>query len=212
MIQVAGVAHSSQDSGWARPEVIQTWPDRKGGVFSKYPTRVAYDRTGKVIDWGTCSLSDDVHKTAKEFKLQLDPSYQDVPEAVSSHQKAVEHYVNYMRELIKHVDSVLEQRFLNWRDRQVEYRFSIPTTWNNPALTTHLMSWLAQAGLTNTPNRKVIFSRTEAEAAAVYVAQDNEVSHRGGWLTKQKSDRESYKQATLSWLLTPAAPLQYGSV
>lgn len=99
-----------------------------------------------------------------------------MPEAVDSHQQAVEHYVNYMKELFKHVDTVLEQRFLHWRDRQVEYRLSIPTTWKNPALTTHLMAWLARAGLTNASNRRAIFSRTEAEAAAVYVAQNNEVS------------------------------------
>lgn len=91
----------------------------------------------------------------------------------------MEHYVNYMKELIKHVDHVLEPKFPRWRDRQVEYRFSIPTTWNNPALTTHLMSWLAQAGLTNSSNRKIMFSRTEAEAAAVYVAKDDHVSDLG---------------------------------
>lgn len=156
--------------------MIRDWPGQEGSVCSKCPTRIAYDTSGKVVGWGTYTNTPQIHATGKNFKLWLDPDFPDKADTTEAHQKAVEHYVNYMKELFKHVDRELEKRFLHWRDRQVEIRFSIPTTWNNAALTTHLMSWLARAGLTNTPNRRVMFSRTEAEAAAVCVAQECVVS------------------------------------
>lgn len=156
--------------------MIRDWPGQEGSVCSKCPTRIAYDTSGKVVGWGTYTNTPQIHATGKNFKLWLDPDFPDKADTTEAHQKAVEHYVNYMGVLTKHLDGELEKRFPNCQDRKIEYRLSIPTTWNKPALPKQLLSWLAQAGLTNSINRKVIFSRTEAEAAALYVAQDCEVS------------------------------------
>lgn len=83
-----------------------------------------------------------------------------------------------MGELFRHINGVLMTRLPSWEDRNVEYRLSIPTTWKNPRLTARLKSWLVEAGWTNNTKRRVIFSRTEAEAAAVYAAKDDQVRDR----------------------------------
>lgn len=173
-----GVAFTSADSGWAKPEVIQKWPGRKPGLYSKHPSRVGRDRSGRAVDWGTCNSSREVAVQEKEFKLYLDRLFLDAADSGLSHSKAVKNYVYYMGELFRHINATLMTRIPRWQERKVEYRLSIPTTWKNPQFTAQLKSWLGEAGWTTTTNRRVIFSLTEAEAAAVYAAKDDQVGER----------------------------------
>lgn len=128
------------------------------------------------MDWGTCKSARNVYVEEKEFKLFLNPLYPDAAQGGFEHDKAVKNYIYYMGELFRHINGILATRLPRWHERNVEYRLSIPTTWKNPQLTAQLRSWLGEAGWTSTTNRKVTFSRTEAEAAAVYAAKDDQVS------------------------------------
>lgn len=198
-----GVAYSSTDSGWAPPQVIQGWPHHKPSVFNKYPSRVGYNREGQAIDWGTCSLSREKLIPEKEFKLFLDPSFCEGPEDGLTHENAVKHYINYMTKLNGYINDILMQRLPRWNEREVEYRFSTPTTWKSPWLTNQLKKWLAEAGFINTSKRRVVFSQTEAEAAAVYVTKYNQVcqAHDSAW---NNANKESSNEAIFSWSPTQA--------
>lgn len=81
-----------------------------------------------------------------------------------------------MRNLHDYLEWILPKRVWNFTRRQVEYTFSIPTTWKDPRLSARLKDWLWDAGFVDTVNRRVVFSQTEAEAAAVHAATNYEVS------------------------------------
>lgn len=156
--------------------MIQRWPDKENGLFNKFPSRVAYNGQDQIVDWGRCNSSKDIHSLEREFKLYLDASFSPEGSDNLSHRMAVKFYIDYMTKLNKHIDETLGQRFALWEKRNVEYRLSIPTTWKDPRLTNQLKVWLAEAGFINTPARRVIFSQSEAEAAAIYVADHYQVS------------------------------------
>lgn len=49
----------------------------------------------------------------------------------------------------------------------VEYNFSTPTTWKNPAMIASVEELVKSAGFASTPKQSVRMALTEAEAAAI---------------------------------------------
>jgi len=171
----AGVAWSSADWDWGEPKVIQEWPDVRRRLFNKYPSRVGYNDIDRPVDWGECNNVRVPMRIAREFKLYLDPSFRDDFDGSPTHAEAVTYYQDYMKEIYRYIEDFFSRTVRNWHQRNVEYRFSIPTTWKSPRLTDQLKDWLAAAGFVNSHNRRVLVSQTEAEAAAVYAAKHYEV-------------------------------------
>lgn len=178
-ISPQGVAYSSEPE-WTEPKVIQRWPGRlvDSETADKVPTQVAYDEHERLIAWGFhCNFIVQEIQLEREFKLYLDPDFPDSYEDRPSHANAVRYYKDYMRSLHGHLESYFRERVPDWEDRNVEFLFSIPTTWKSPRLTAKMENWLEEAGFANSHKRRVKVSQTEAEAAAVYVAkQDYKVS------------------------------------
>jgi hypothetical protein len=167
-----GVAYSSEPE-WVEPKVIQRWPGLllDSETADKVPTQVGYDERGCLIAWGfECNFKNQ-EGFERDFKLYLDPDYQDVYEGSPSHAEAVKYYKDYMRALKGHLEYHFRNTVPDWEDRNVEFLFSIPTTWKNPRLTAKMEEWLEEAGFANSRRRRVKVSQTEAEAAAVYVAK-----------------------------------------
>jgi len=169
------VAYSSAPE-WARPECVQKWTGQyhESQLASKVATQVAYDGNGRLQSWGfKCDWDRVPTSVEKEFKLYLDPMFPDTYPNRPSHEEAVTWYKDYMKFLYDYLDSLFLRTIPDWAQRNVEFLFSVPTTWTSPRLTEQLKSWLSAAGFSNIYNRRIKISQTEAEAAAVYAAKQS---------------------------------------
>lgn len=138
------------------------------------PSRIAYSlQTGRVIGWGFNCDADDPNADIQEyFKLYLDPEYQDDYDGVSN-ADAQRYYRDYLYLVHEHVVKYFVERTPNFASMKVEFIFSVPTTWRNPALIHDLEVIIRQAGFgSDGPRHVASITLTEAEAAAVNVIAD----------------------------------------
>ncbi|EKG18078.1 hypothetical protein MPH_04768 [Macrophomina phaseolina MS6] len=165
-----------------RPTTIQTWPGKMSTeLANKNKTAVAFQQqTGSCFAWGfQCEeLQDNGHHTRdvrieEFFKLHLDPDYVDTHESAPNPREAQSWFCNYMCFLYTFVQGYFTERFPRWNHNTVEFLFSIPTTWKNPAMVAQIEKILRSAGFGMAANQKIKISLTEAEAAAVYVANQH---------------------------------------
>lgn len=168
-----GVAYSSAPD-WPRPETIQNWPGNfKGSIADKVDTKIAYNANGNIAGWGfAIDETDPVFDTIEEyFKLYLDPDFVDSVEDAPSLQDARKWFVDYLTCLFKTIDRYLNDVVPQYRSKKVEFKFSVPTTWKNPAMIAETEQLIFNAGFCSTSLHQAGISLTEAEAAAVYAAQ-----------------------------------------
>lgn len=132
----------------------------------KVPTQIGYNSYGEVENWGFHASDGDF--ILKEFYLYLDPYTTYEHDSRLSHEKAVKFYIDFMRCLYQHLEGFFSQSVSEWETRNVEYLFSIPTTWKDPRSTEDLKQWLTEAEFANRHNRRVSIPHTAAEAAAIY--------------------------------------------
>lgn len=168
-----GVAYSSAPD-WPRPETIQNWPGNfRGSIADKVDTKMAYDANGKIVGWGfAIDESDGSTETIEEyFKLYLDPDFLDSVEDSPSLQEARRWFVDYLTCLFKTVDRYLNDVIPNYQSKRVEFKFSVPTTWKNPAMIAETEQLIRNAGFGGSTLHTSEITLTEAEAAAVYAAQ-----------------------------------------
>jgi hypothetical protein len=116
--------------------------------------------------------------------LFLDPMH----EAQSRHkpdvQEARKWFVDYMSCLFDAIVQHFDDSYARWRTRRVEFLFSVPTTWKNPAMVAEVEALIKQAGFGSMKNHSLKISLTEAEAAAVCVSkQGYEKGDAGGGTT-----------------------------
>lgn len=160
---------------WPAPRAIQHWPGIVGSALaSKVPTAIAYDLdSNQDTAWGFCC--EDKHDAHVEelFKLYLDPDYRDSNPNAPTHHEAQRWFTDYMRHLYRYLQSWFSRSFPRWDTRYVEFLFSVPTTWKNPAMIACLEMLIRDAGFGDRPSHTVHISLTEAEAAAVWVAKQN---------------------------------------
>jgi hypothetical protein len=57
-----------------------------------------------------------------------------------------------------------------WEDANIEFIFSVPTTWKTVPTVERFRSIIQRAGFGNHPNHRADIGLTEAEAAAVHTA------------------------------------------
>lgn len=129
-------------------------------------TRVSYNRgSGQLQGWGELAVFGDESVEVREFfKLTLDPEWQDYREYTCS--QATDWYCDYLRCLHQQIEAYFDQHVSRWREKRVEFNFSTPTTWRNPAMVAGIEKMIKSSGFSS-EFQSVRMSLTEAEAAAI---------------------------------------------
>ncbi|KAK5072461.1 hypothetical protein LTR64_005068 [Lithohypha guttulata] len=166
----------SQEPEYPGPWQIQKWPrpigTNPGQLDNKVTTAVGYDGNNVLVNWGFVTGADGTAVTPeREFKLYIDPSFPDDHPTRPSHAEAIQFYTDYMTSLRQYIEVFFANTMSDFHQRNVEYLFSIPTTWKNPMITANLGRILSLAGFSNGYNRRLEIYLTEAEAAAVNAAK-----------------------------------------
>lgn len=118
------------------------------------------------MNWGFESVFGDDSVTVREqFKLTLDAEYED-DRGFSCHE-ARSWYFDYLKFLYREIEKFFDTSVPRWRELQVEYSFSTPTTWKNPAMIASIEHLIKSAGFASTGQQTVRMALTEAEAAAI---------------------------------------------
>lgn len=169
-----GVAYSAAPE-WARPETIQNWPGNfRGSIADKVDTKVAYDADGRLAGWGFAIDEADrgIDSIEEYFKLHLDPEFVDNMEDPPTLEQARMWFVDFLACLFKTIDRYLNDVIPRYQSKSVEFKFSVPTTWKNPAMIAEIEQHIREAGFgSRSKFHKAEITLTEAEAAAVYAAQ-----------------------------------------
>lgn len=168
-VQCTGVAYSIAPE-WPSPITILRWPGRLGYENrNKVTTAVAYDvRTGLPVTWGfLVDRENDDFDVHDLFKLYLDSVYQDEFEDQPTLDEARKWFTDYLNFLFRAITQHFDESFPRWASRRVEFLFSVPTTWKNPAMIAEVEALIKKAGFGEKPNQVAKITLTEAEAAAV---------------------------------------------
>lgn len=165
-----GVAYSSAPK-WLPPKTIQRWPGKLPGELSnKVPTCIEYnEESGAVKNWGFLCDQEDKSSNIKEFfKLHLAAQYHDNYPGCPTRPEAQRWFKDYIQCIYRHVISHFDSTIPQFVSRQVEFLFSVPTTWKDVRMVEETRMILEQVICTKTPMHRVSIGLTEAEAAAVY--------------------------------------------
>lgn len=119
--------------------------------------------------WGfECRFDDPGLFVREQFKLTLDSEYED-DRGFNFHQ-ARKWYLDYLKCLHRQIEAFFTERVPNWHNLSVEYSFSTPTTWRNPAIIAKVEELIKAAGFVSKGRQTVRMGLTEAEAAAIDAA------------------------------------------
>lgn len=156
---------------WPEPRNLNRWPSSHGfEKADKVATRVGYSRKSKQLNkWGfQCVFGDENFDVHEHFKLALDEEYEDGRGFDS--EQARQWYCDYLKCLHREIGRSFDTIIPKWRMFRIEYNFSTPTTWRNPAMIASIEGLIKAAGFASTENQTVRMSLTEAEAAAIEVS------------------------------------------
>lgn len=175
---------------------IQEWPGLPpDSVETKVPTTIAYSRNSngrQETVWGfSCDPDDEYHEFTKvheHFKIYLDQhsldlarkgGVRDMPETVDEAKYLVTDYLN---QIYKHVKICIEAITGSWKDKRIEFVFSLPTTWDALDTVNRFNEAINAAGFTsqNPDKHSAKLELTEAEAAAVYFVTNSEIELEKG--------------------------------
>ncbi|KAK5047574.1 hypothetical protein LTR84_006671 [Exophiala bonariae] len=168
-----GVAYSVAPE-WARPEVIQSWPgNTRGTVADKVDSKISYDlRSGQLAAWGFfADFTIRHHKYTELFKLYLDPEFNASQIDAPSLEEARKWFRDFLSCLYKEVMKHLKETIPRVQSRKIEFCFSVPTTWKDPAMVAEHELLIRQAGFGSEVHHTARITLTEAEAAAVYASK-----------------------------------------
>jgi hypothetical protein len=149
-------------------------------LANKVPSQISYGPNEKPNSWGfLCDPSENGVEIEELFKLYLNPEFEDNYPGRPTHQEARKLFKDYMRCVYNFTEHYFSGAVPRWAKRKVEYLFTIPTNWLDPALCADIESLIIRAGFTrDTSKARVRIAMTEAEAAAVCAAkQQFEVQH-----------------------------------
>lgn len=172
---------------------ISNWPGLGDyGHETKVPTKFVR-RNDSVIKWGfLCDLDDadedeELDELFECFKIYLDQDSIDgarqarvrnMPRTVDEAKRLIR---DYLEQVYRQVKSSIEAKAGPWREKNVEFIFSLPTTWQTLDITNSFESAIREAGFgSENQQHSVKLELTEAEAAAVYVAGNGQVRFNNG--------------------------------
>lgn len=165
----------SNSREWLRPETLQHWPYAWGtGLADKVNTALAYDiRTDEVAAWGfSVDLDDPRYRIEELFKLYLVPEYRDEFQNAPTLEEARRWFTDYLACVYRHINRHFRQWLPQWNTKRVEWVFSVPTTWKNPAMIAETEQLIRNAGFGREQNHNLEITLTEAEAVAVYASKN----------------------------------------
>jgi hypothetical protein len=155
---------------WPEAELITTWPGRHGDVIAtKVPSRISYHKNdpNRVKSWGfCCDYDDDDEEVKKSFKAALDPDYYGQDPNHPSLRAACRHTVDFLRCLYEHICSHLANFALASPDHNVEFLFSVPSSWAKSRMQDRYRALIATAGFTKHPQYHINIEISELEATA----------------------------------------------
>ncbi|KAJ5734832.1 hypothetical protein N7533_013235 [Penicillium manginii] len=160
----------------ASPKTIQRWPGKlPGELANKVPTCIQYEEgTDKVKNWGFgCDHEEDAADIQEFFKLHLAPNYRGNYPGEPSRQDAQRWFTDYIQCIYQHVVSHFNATIPQFSSRQVEFLFSVPTTWKDVRMVEETRALLKRAVSAETQAHHVSIGLTEAEAAAVYAGNEH---------------------------------------
>ncbi|KAK4542172.1 hypothetical protein LTR36_007019 [Oleoguttula mirabilis] len=168
-----GVAWSAAPE-WTDPKTIMNWPGKASyETRNKVDTAVSYGADTQVLhSWGfECDEDDDTVEVNKVFKLFLDPSFVDTSGCAPPHDEVQQWYRDYLTCLYHGIMRYFQDRIPRFASKNVEFVFSVPTTWKDPGMIADVERMIRGAGYGKQATQRVVISLTEAEAAAVYASK-----------------------------------------
>ena len=147
-----------------------------GLLTGQVPTSICYAPDGR-ISWGfqTQHETDPDADIRDWFKVFFDASEynrakaKDPDSVPPSHADVKLNYEDFLRKLYPHIKKTLRDNVPDWETANIEFLFSVPTTWTKLGLTLDFKSLVKAAGFGREgKNHSVDVSLTEAEAAAVH--------------------------------------------
>ncbi|KAJ5726652.1 uncharacterized protein N7483_008009 [Penicillium malachiteum] len=170
-----GVAYSSGPE-WHPPKTIQRWPGKgPGELANKVPTCIEYEKgSNSVRNWGfACNYDDESTEIREYFKLHLAADYRGHYPGEPSRQEAQKWFSDYIHCIYQHVIFEFQKSVPQFESRQVEFIFSVPTTWKDVRMVEETRTLLKRAISAKQKNHHVSIGLTEAEAAAAYSAREH---------------------------------------
>ncbi|KAK2801616.1 hypothetical protein FQN50_007677 [Emmonsiellopsis sp. PD_5] len=163
-----GVSYSFAPE-WQPPKTIQHWPGKMvNELANKVPTQLEYDDSGNLKGWGFQCHHEDGDSDIKEyFKLNLAPDYKDDQPGAPSREDAMKWFADYTRCIYQHIVLHFTNTFPQFATSQVEFIYSIPTTWKDPRMCAEIQKCISL----DSRNHRAIIGLTEAEAAAIYACK-----------------------------------------
>ena len=144
--------------------------------------------TSKASSWGFLAESKheqraDYGTTREWFKTLIDPEFfekersripLELPSSYSEIQAWCRDYLSFLYDHIK-LKLTPELGNIGWEDAEIEFLFSVPTTWKPHPSVENFRSLIGQAGFGGPLNARhsVTIGLTEAEAAAVHTSTEN---------------------------------------
>lgn len=108
----------------------------------------------------------------------MNPRFNDGYERRPTVGEARRYFVDFMRYIYRFITDYLRRTVPRWATRKVEYLFSVPTDWLDPALCADFELMVKRVGFgRNASKERVRIAMTEAEAAAVCAARHHYAVH-----------------------------------
>ncbi|KAI9037071.1 Hsp70 family protein [Aspergillus affinis] len=170
-----GVAYSCGPE-WSSPKTIQRWPGTLlSELANKVPTSLEYcSESGLLQNWGFKCDPEAKGSDIKEFfKLHLAPQDHDEFRGGSTRQEAQRWFQDFILCIYQHTVSLFNNTIPHFGSRQVEFSFSVPTTWKDVRMVQETREILERVINTKTPRHRAYIGLTEAEAAAVYAGNEH---------------------------------------
>lgn len=120
-----------------------------------------------------CDQQDKSSDVKEFFKLHLAPQYHDDYPGCPNRLEAQCWFKDYIQCVYRHVISHCGSTIPHFVSRQVEFLFSVPTTWKDVRMVEETRQILEQVICTKTPLHRISIGLTEAEAAAVYAGNEH---------------------------------------
>ncbi|KAG9188090.1 hypothetical protein G6011_02013 [Alternaria panax] len=180
-----GVAYCNVATGSDSVRHIQRWPGRTQANENKVPTLLVYPQDSATpSSWGFLAetaqeTSGAGYESREWFKIMLDEDLLEQMRSKSSEPAKVPHiqevekwYTDYFRYLYRTIEARLRGELASrWEDANVEFIFSVPTTWKPIPTVERFRKTVSAAGFGSCANHTASIGLTEAEAAAVHTAR-----------------------------------------
>ncbi|ORY02273.1 hypothetical protein BCR34DRAFT_493253 [Clohesyomyces aquaticus] len=165
---------------------IQRWPGRTQANENKVPTLLVYPHGSSTpSSWGFSAETaqeqgSDGSESREWFKIMLDEDLLEQMRKTSKDPSKVPHisevekwYCDYFQFLYRCVEARLKGELASrWEDANIEFIFSVPTTWKPNPTVERFRNIISRAGFGQAPNHTAVIGLTEAEAAAVHTARN----------------------------------------